>query len=57
MKKYMLNNMGDCWIFRGDSEEDAEKEYIRQMGFDSVKEYQLFCSETGQSALLEWKEV
>jgi len=57
MKKYMLNALGDCWIFEGNTEKEAEKEYLCQLGLETRKQYDDFCESCGLDATLDFKEI
>lgn len=58
MKKYELNGLGSEWIFEAESEEQAKKIYIGQLGFTTEEAYQEYMIElNGQPDEINFVEV
>lgn len=59
MKKYMLNGLGNDWIYEAENEEEATKQFIDGVGgFSTVEEYEKYCIEDLQcEPEIEWEEV
>lgn len=56
-KKWEVNFLGEVWKFEGETEELAEKEYLRQMGYSTKKKYERYCEIVGVNPELLWTEV
>lgn len=60
MKKFMLNNLGNDWIYEGETEEEAIQEYLDQVLHKgaTLKEWEIYCDEIGEKdSQLNMKEV
>lgn len=56
-KRWEMNFLGDAWYFEGETEEDAERNFLSQMNMKTKEKYIMYCESVGRNPQLVWTEV
>lgn len=57
MKTYVLNSFGSDWTYQAKSKAEATREFLDQMGLDTMKDYAHYCKVCGVPSKLDFKEI
>lgn len=57
MKKYMLNDLGNDWIFLGNNEEEAMQDFFQSIGVENLEKYLEYCEEVDQHPRLDFIDI
>jgi hypothetical protein len=56
-KKWELNFLGEEWQYEGETEEEAEAEFLKQMNKKTREKYEEYCEDIGVNPEMVWTEV